>query len=134
MLMQKYEEIACGLVISFLFSSYYAYIFFDVIVMFGPPLIHSIQTNPLVYNILASYGMFKIIQIVPWAIFIEMYIRLHARLVIVLPLILVMSTICFILDLLHSSIVLFSYDELDLREDYGFNPSLVRAESTDFQD
>ena len=133
--MNKYEEIACGLVISILFSAYYAsYVFFDVIVMFGPGVIHSIQTNPLIYNILACYGMFKIIQIVPWAIFIEMFIRLHTRLVIVLPLILVMSTICFILDLLHLSFVLFSYDELDLREDYGFKPSLVRAETTDFQD
>ena len=132
-MLKKYEECVCGLVILFSFSPLYAIAFFDVMVMFAPPVIHSIQTNPLLYNILACYGMFKIIQIVPWAIFIEMCIRLHARLVIVLPLILVMSTICFILDLLHSSVVLFSYDELDLREDYAFNPSLVRAESTDFQ-
>ena len=132
--MNKGEEIACGLMIILFFSWYYAYVFFEFIVMFGPSVIRSIDTNSLFYNIVACYGMFKIIQKVPWLIFIEMFIRLHARLVIVLPLILVLSTICFILDLLHSSSVLFSYDELDLREDYGFKPSLVRAESTDVQD
>lgn len=121
------DEFGIGLAIMLSIWWIYLGVLIEGTLLFGPSLIRSIVNNTVFYNVAACYGAFKIIQKMPWLILVEMFVRLHARMVITLPLIFILSSISFILDLFNSLCLMFSYDEIDMREG-SFKFSLHRVE------
>ena len=130
-MLKKEEEIGYGVFVLLPACWIYVVLIAEIILAFAPLAITSIEANSLLYNVLACYGMVKIIQKIPWFLFVEMFVRLHARFILTLPLILLELIVAFTFNIVHSFFMMFSSKELTYRRTYTNEPPLERIDLAD---
>ena len=108
------NELAWGVLVCLIFYFYllaytgchvYVEHFFHYIAVSG---IQAYNNNTALWNALAVFGFVRAGMLVPWTETIEMILRLHVRLIVIFPLLLLVCSLSFIYNIGHSYFVMFS--------------------------
>ena len=87
--------------------------------------IQAYNNNTALWNALAVFGFVRAGMLVPWTETIEMILRLHVRLIVVFPLLLLMCSLDFIYNIGHSFFTMFARNGFISNPRWGdFRPPL----------
>ena len=70
--------------------------------------VQAYNNNTALWNALAVFGFVRAGMLVPWTETIEMILRLHVRLIVVFPLLLLTCSVSFVYNIGHSYFAMFS--------------------------
>ena len=70
--------------------------------------VQAYNNNTVLWNALAVFGFVRAGMLVPWFETIEMILRLHVRLLVVFPLLLLSCSVSFVYNIGHSYFAMFS--------------------------
>jgi len=86
---------------------YHVYLecFFHYIAVSG---VQAYNNNTALWNALAVFGFVRAGMLVPWTETIEMILRLHVRLILVFPLVLLVCSLSFVYNIGHSYFAMFA--------------------------
>ena len=71
-------------------------------------VVQAYNNNTALWNALAVFGFVRAGMLVPWTETIEMILRLHVRLIVIFPLLLLVCSLSFIYNIGHSYFSMFS--------------------------
>ena len=98
-------------------------------------VVQAYNNNTALWNVLAVFGFVRAGMLVPWTEIIEMILRLHVRLIVVFPLLLLWCSLSFIYNIGHSYFSMFSPNGLiaNPRCEF-FQPPFQRCEEEVIED
>ena len=93
--------------ILFVFAGCHVYLvhFLHYIAVSG---VQAYNNNTALWNALAVFGFVRAGMLVPWTETIEMILRLHVRLIVIFPLLLLLCSLSFVYNIGHCSFTMFS--------------------------
>lgn len=71
-------------------------------------VVRAYNNNTALWNALAVFGFVRAGMLVPWTETIDMILRLHVRLIVVFPLLLLSCSVSFVYNIGHSYFAMFS--------------------------
>lgn len=71
-------------------------------------VVQAYNNNTALWNALAVFGFVRAGMLVPWTETIEMILRLHVRLIVIFPLLLLICSLSFVYNIGHSYFAMFS--------------------------
>ena len=71
-------------------------------------VVQAYNNNTALWNALAVFGFVRAGMLVPWTETIEMILRLHIRLIVIFPLLLLICSLSFVYNIGHSFFAMFS--------------------------
>ena len=101
--------VVCIILYVGLFADFGYYVYLEYFLHYiAESVVQAYNNNTALWNALAVFGFVRAGMLVPWTETIEMILRLHIRLIVIFPLLLLICSLSFVYNIGHSFFAMFS--------------------------